>query len=153
MAVKGAIAAYRSISIAIADIFSGSAKLGPVGIAAAVAGTATMVGLIASQAKPPGAQFGGEVMEGGAVRVGEVGPEIIQLPEGARIQPLNVAERGDLRATAAQVAPLDLSPMLAELKSLKEGLNQIPKAISNIKMVTDMQRLEIGRMTAGAQLQ
>ena len=71
-----------------------------------------MIGLIASQAKLPGAQFGGEVMEGGAVKVGEVGPEIVQLPEGAKIKPLNVAERGDMRATATQVAPLDLKPML-----------------------------------------
>ena len=153
MAAKGAIAAYRSITKAIADIFSGSAKLGPVGIAAAAAGTATMVGLIASQAKPPGAQFGGEVEEGGAVRVGEVGPEIVQLPEGAKIKPLNVAERGDMRSTQAPQAQVDLSPMLAELKSLREGLNQIPASISQIKMVVDMNRLEIGRMTAGAKLQ
>ena len=126
------------------------------GIGMIVAGGAAAAGiayLYSQSNQTPGAQFGGEVMEGGAVRVGEVGPEIIQLPEGARIQPLNVAERGDLRATQAPQPPIDLSPMLAELKSLKEGLNQIPKAISNIKMVTDMQRLEIGRMTAGAQLQ
>jgi len=153
MAVKGAIAAYTSITKAIADIFSGSAKLGPVGIAAGAAGVATMVGLIASQTKPPGAQFGGEVEEGGTVRVGEVGPEIVQLPEGAKIKPLNVAERGDMRATQPAQAQVDLAPMLAELKSLREGLNQIPAAISNIKMVTDMNRLEIGRMTAGAKLQ
>jgi hypothetical protein len=92
-------------------------------------------------------------MEDGTVRVGEVGPEIIQLPEGARIQPLNVAERGDLRATATQVAPLDLKPMLDELKSLREGLNQIPKAMSSMKMVLDTNRLEAGRMINGAQVQ
>jgi len=154
MAIKGAIAAYTSITKAIADIFSENSKAGPiVGIAAGAAGVATMIGLISAQTKPPGAQFGGEVTMGGAVKVGEVGPEIVQLPEGAKIKPLNVAERGDMRATATQVAPVDLAPMLAELKSLKEGLNQIPSAISNIKMVTDMNRLEIGRMTAGAKLQ
>ena len=154
MAAKGAIAAYQSITKAIADIFSENSKAGPiVGIAAGAAGVATMIGLIASQAKPPGAQFGGEVEEGGAVKVGEVGPEIVQLPEGAKIKPLNVAERGDMRATQSVQAQVDLAPMLAELKSLKEGLNQIPSAISNIKMVTDMNRLEIGRMTAGAKLQ
>ena len=126
------------------------------GIGMIVAGAAASAGiayLYSQSNKTPGAQFGGEVMEGGTVRVGEVGPEIIQLPEGARIQPLNVAERGDLRATASQVAPLDLSPMLAELKSLREGLNQIPKAMSSMKMVLDTNRLEAGRMINGAQVQ
>ena len=149
-AASKSTAIANAAAYAIANPFKALAGLAVAGIA--IGGIA---GLIAGATgnDAPGAQFGGKVMKGGAVRVGEVGPEILQLPEGARIQPLNVAERGDLRATAAQVAPLDLSPMLAELKSLKEGLNQIPKAISNIKMVTDMQRLEIGRMTAGAQLQ
>jgi len=125
-----------------------------IGMIAAGAAAAAGISYLYSQSKQvPEAQFGGEVTMGGAVRVGEVGPEIVQLPEGAKIKPLNVAERGDMRATATQVAPLDLKPMLDELKSLKEGLNQIPSAISNIKMVTDMNRLEIGRMTAGAKLQ
>jgi hypothetical protein len=165
MAVKGAMVAYSSISTAIAKLFSGNAPYGPVGIAAAIAGTATMVGLIASSAKIPNAEFGGKVTKPGFIKVGEGGKkEVMELegssfgidayaPEGAKIKPLNVAERGDLRATATQVAPLDLKPMLDELKSLREGFNRLPLAISNIKMVTDMNRLEIGRMTNGAQVQ
>lgn len=125
-----------------------------IGMIAAGAAAAAGISYLYSQSKQvPEAQFGGEVEEGGAVRVGEVGPEIVQLPEGARIKPLNVAERGDMRATQTPQAQVDLSPMLAELKSLREGLNQIPAAISQIKMVVDMNRLEIGRMTAGAKLQ
>jgi hypothetical protein len=58
-----------------------------------------------------------------------------------------------MRATQSPQPQIDLSPMLAELKSLREGLNQIPAAISQIKMVVDMNRLEIGRMTSGAKLQ
>lgn len=165
MAARAAIATARLIGGAIASIFSGNALLGPAGILAAVAGTATMVGLIAASSKIPNAEFGGDVTSAGIIKVGEGGKkEVLEYegnsfgidayaPEGAKIRPLNVAERGDLRATATQVAPLDLAPMLAELKSLKEGFMLLPKAISNIKMVTDMQRLEIGRMTAGAQLQ
>ena len=125
-----------------------------IGMIAAGAAAAAGISYLYSQSKQvPEAQFGGEVTMGGAVKVGEVGPEIVQLPEGAKIKPLNVAERGDMRATATQVAPLDLAPMLAELKNLKEGLNQIPASISNIKMVVDMNRLEMGRMIAGAKLQ
>jgi hypothetical protein len=125
-----------------------------IGMIAAGAAAAAGISYLYSQSKQiPEAQFGGEVMDGGAVKVGEVGPEIVQLPEGARIQPLNVAERGDMRATQSPQPQIDLSPMLAELKSLREGLNQIPAAISQIKMVVDMNRLEIGRMTSGAKLQ
>jgi len=154
MAGKAAVAAYRSITKAIAEIFSGSSKYGPLGIAAAVAGTATMVGLIAAQAKPPGAQFGGEVQEGGAVKVGEVGPEIVQLPEGAKIKPLNVAERGDMRATNQGSAPsIDLSPLISEIKSLKETMAQQQHAISQMKVVINPNRLEVGQMTNSAQLQ
>ena len=165
MAVKGAMVAISSISTAIAKLFSGNAPFGPVGIAAAIEGTATMVGLISSSSKIPNAEFGGKVKKGGVVRVGEGGKkEVLEYngnsfgidayaPEGAKITPLNVAERGDLRATATQVAPLDLKPMLDELKSLREGFNRLPLAISNIKMVTDTQRFEIGRMVAGSQLQ
>ena len=165
MAARAAIASAQLIGGAIASIFSGNALLGPAGILAAIAGTATMVGLIASSSKIPGAEFGGEVTSAGFVRGGENNKnEVLEygdsllgidtyLPEGAKIKPLNVAERGDLRATATQVAPLDLKPMLDELKSLREGFNRLPLAISNIKMVTDTQRLEIGRMVAGSQLQ
>ena len=165
MAARAAIATARLIGGAIASIFSGNALLGPAGILAAVAGTATMVGLIAASAKIPNAEFGGDVTSAGFVRVGENNKnEVLEYgdssfgidayaPEGAKITPLNVAERGDLRATATQVAPLDLKPMLDELKSLREGFNRLPLAISSMKMVLDTQRLETGRMVAGSQLQ
>jgi len=37
----------------------------------------------------PGLASGGEVTQGGRVRVGEVGPEVLDLPEGARVTPLS----------------------------------------------------------------
>ena len=140
----------NAAAYAIANPFKALAGLAVAGIA--IGGiTGLIAGAIGNDA--PGAQFGGEVMEKGFVEVGEAGKELGYFPEGAKIKPLNVAERGDLRATAAQVAPLDLAPMLAELKSLREGLNQIPKAMSSMKMVLDTNRLEAGRMINGAQLQ
>jgi hypothetical protein len=155
MAGKAAVAAYQSITKAIADIFSSQSKAGPIiGIAAAAAGVATMVGLIASRSKPPGAQFGGEVEEGGMVRVGEVGPEIVQLPEGAKIKPLNVAERGDLRSpNQGSSTSIDLTPLISELKSLKEVMAQQQKAIAQMKVVINPNRLEVGQMINSAQLQ
>ena len=153
--LRAMAAASKSTAIANAAAYAVAnpfkALLGLAVAGAAIGGIAALISNASEDA--PGAQFGGEVTEGGAVRVGEVGPEIVQLPEGARIKPLNVAERGDMRATQSPQAQVDLSPMLAELKSLREGLNQIPAAISQIKMVVDMNRLEIGRMTAGAKLQ
>jgi uncharacterized protein YukE len=153
--LRAMAAASKSTAIANAAAYAVAnpfkALLGLAVAGAAIGGIAALISNASEDA--PGAQFGGEVTEGGAVRVGEVGPEIVQLPEGARIKPLNVAERGDMRATQTPQAQVDLSPMLAELKSLREGLNQIPAAISQIKMVVDMNRLEIGRMTAGAKLQ
>lgn len=41
----------------------------------------------------PRLQFGGEVERGGAVMVGEGGPEILQLPQGARVTPLEGRDR------------------------------------------------------------
>jgi len=153
--LRAMAAASKSTAIANAAAYAVAnpfkALLGLAVAGAAIGGIAALISNASEDA--PGAQFGGEVTEGGAVRVGEVGPEIVQLPEGARIKPLNVAERGDMRATQTPQAQVDLSPMLAELKSLREGLNQIPATISQIKMVVDMNRLEIGRMTAGAKLQ
>ena len=153
--LRAMAAASKSTAIANAAAYAVAnpfkALLGLAVAGAAIGGIAALISNASEDA--PGAQFGGEVTEGGAVRVGEVGPEIVQLPEGARIKPLNVAERGDMRATQTPQSQVDLSPMLAELKSLREGLNQIPAAISQIKMVVDMNRLEIGRMTAGAKLQ
>jgi hypothetical protein len=102
----------------------------------------------------PGAQFGGELTSGGAVKVGEVGPEIVQLPEGAKIKPLNVAERGDMRSTGQGSSPsIDLSPLLLELKSLKETMSTQQAAISQMKVVINPNRLEVGQMTNSAQLQ
>jgi hypothetical protein len=148
-AAKGTAIA-NAAAYAIANPFKALAGLAVAGIA--IGGIAGLIaGAIGNDI--PGAQFGAEVTEPGFIKVGEVGPEIVHLPEGAKTTPLNVAERGDLRATATQVAPLDLKPMLDELKSLREGFNRLPLAISNIKMVTDMNRLEIGRMTNGAQVQ
>ena len=153
--LRAMAAASKSTAIANAAAYAVAnpfkALLGLAAAGAAIGGIAALISNSSEDA--PGAQFGGEVQQGGAVRVGEVGPEIVQLPEGAKIKPLNVAERGDMRSTQAPQAQVDLSPMLAELKSLREGLNQIPASISQIKMVVDMNRLEIGRMTAGAKLQ
>jgi uncharacterized protein YukE len=148
-AAKGT-AISNAAAYAIANPFKAIAGLAVAGMV--IGGISTLIGGAIGN-DIPGAQFGGRVKKAGLVKVGEAGTEIAHFPEGATINPLNVAERGDLRATATQVAPLDLKPMLDELKSLREGFNRLPLAISNIKMVTDMNRLEIGRMTNGAQVQ
>lgn len=125
-----------------------------IGMIAAGAAAAAGISYLYSQSKQvPEAQFGGELTEGGAVRVGEVGPEMVQLPEGAKIKPLNVAERGDMRATQSSQPQIDLSPMLAELKSLRETMAQQQNAISQMKVVINPNRLEVGQMTNSAQLQ
>jgi hypothetical protein len=150
-AASKSTAIANAAAYAIANPFKALAGLAVAGIA--IGGIA---GLIAGATgnDAPGAQFGGEVQGGGAVRVGEVGPEIVQLPEGAKIKPLNVAERGDLRnPNQGSPSSIDLSPLLSTLISLKEVMSQQQKAISNIKVVINPNQLEVGQMTNSAQLQ
>jgi len=144
-----------AISEIIKSAYQSLGGLPGIGMIAAGAAAAAGIAYLYNQtSKVPGAQFGGEVREGGAVKVGEVGPEIIQLPEGAKIKPLNVAERGDMRATNQGSAPsIDLSPLISEIKSLKETMAQQQHAISQMKVVINPNRLEVGQMTNSAQLQ
>jgi hypothetical protein len=44
----------------------------------------------------PGLAEGGKVMQGGRVLVGEVGPEILDLPKGARVTPLDKTGNGNV---------------------------------------------------------
>lgn len=155
--LRAMAAASKNTAIANAAAFALTNPFGAIaGLAVAALVVGSVGGLIAGAIgnDTPGAQFGGKVMKGGKVRVGEAGTEILQLPEGAKIEPLNVAERGDLRSTTAIPGiPLELSSILAEFQKLNKVITQIPNSISKIKMVTDMQHLEIARMTAGSQLQ
>ena len=154
MAARAAIATARLIGGAIASIFSGNALLGPAGILAAVAGTATMVGLIAAQSKIPGAQFGAKVMEKGDVLVGEAGPEVLKnVPEGAKITTLNVAERGDLKATQSPQPSLDLTPLINKFESFGRLLSEQQLAISQMKIVMYPNAVQIGEMSSFAQVQ
>ena len=164
MKVAKAAKAAKALSLgeAVIDIVKSAYKslggLPGVGMIAAGAAAAAGIAYLYSESNKansaPGAQFGGEVEEGGAVRVGEVGPEIVQLPEGAKIKPLNVAERGDLRnPNQGSPSSIDLSPVISELKSLKEVMAQQQKAIAQMKVVINPNRLEVGQMINSAQLQ
>lgn len=55
---------------------------------AAIAATSVAAGI-------PGAATGGNVTVGGSVLIGEKGPEILNLPRGAQVVPLDRAPRGD----------------------------------------------------------
>jgi hypothetical protein len=151
-AASKSTAIANAAAYAIANPFK--ALLGLAVAGAAIGGISALISNAMGGDEAPGAQFGGELTSGGAVKVGEVGPEIVQLPEGAKIKPLNVAERGDMRSTGQGSSPsIDLSPLLLELKSLKETMSTQQTAISKMKVVINPNRLEIGQMTNSAQLQ
>lgn len=60
--------------------------------AAAMAGMGTAVGFANALAAIPGAAEGANIISGGSVLIGERGPEILNLPAGAQVLPLNRSE-------------------------------------------------------------
>ena len=153
MAVRGAIATAQFITRAVAAIFSGNAKFGPAGIISAAAGVAAMIGTIAAaKASVPQAQFGAEVMGGGNVMVGEVGPEIVSLPAGAKVNPLPVRERRDLQPQQTAVQN-DNKEMLQALTNMNQRMIEQQRAMSNMRVVLSTNAVEAGLVQNTAKIQ
>lgn len=153
MAVRGAIATAQFITRAVAAIFSGNAKFGPAGLISAAAGVAAMIGTIAAaKASVPQAQFGAEVMGGGDVMVGEVGPEIVSLPAGAKVNPLPVRERRDLQPQQTAVQN-DNKEMLQALTNMNQRMIEQQRAMSNMRVVLSTNAVEAGLVQNTAKIQ
>jgi hypothetical protein len=153
MAVRGAIATAQFITRAVAAIFSGNAKFGPAGLISAAAGVAAMIGTIAAaKASVPQAQFGAEVMGGGNVMVGEVGPEIVSLPAGAKVNPLPVRERRDLQPQQTAVQN-DNKEMLQALTNMNQRMVEQQRAMSNMRIVLSTNAVEAGLVQNTAKIQ
>lgn len=123
---------------------------------AAVAAVGVAVGgvmsLLSSKKKEPGAQFGGEVMEGGRVMVGEVGPEVLDLPSGARINPLPVNQRNDLRSSQSSPT-VDMSPVTQAMREMQAQNQQLAASLKNLQVVMYPAKVTAGQVTTESQIQ
>jgi len=144
-AIIGAIGAiYTSLS-AIPFV-------GPALATAAVVGMFSMMTKAKSEAKVPKAQFGAEVTGGGSVMVGEVGPEIINLPTGAKVNPLPVRERRDLQPQQTTVQS-DNKEMLQALNNMNQRMMEQQKSMGNMRVVMSTNALEAGMVQNTAKIQ
>lgn len=154
MAIKGAITTAQFIGRAVASIFTSFGQI-PFGVGIPVA-IGTVAGLFASvkaaQAMVPKAQFGAEVMGSGNVMVGEVGPEIVNLPAGARVNPLPVRERRDLQ-TQQSSTQNDNKEMLQALTNMSQRMVEQQRAMGNMRVVMSTNALEAGLVQNSAKIQ
>ena len=124
------------------------------GLALSVAGiiAAQMMSAKSQVGGTPGAQFGGEIMKGGRVMVGEVGPEILDLPSGARINPLPVNQRNDLRSS--QSAPtVDMAPVTQAMREMQAQNQQLAASLKNLQVVMYPANVTAGQVTTESQIQ
>jgi hypothetical protein len=154
MAIKGAITTAQFIGRAVASIFTSFGQI-PFGVGIPVA-IGTVAGLFASvkaaQAMVPKAQFGAEVMGSGNVMVGEVGPEIVNLPAGARVNPLPVRERRDLQ-TQQSSTQNDNKEMLQALTNMNQRMVEQQRAMSNMRIVLSTGAVEAGLVQNSSRIQ
>jgi hypothetical protein len=154
MAIKGAITTAQFIGRAVASIFTSFGQI-PFGVGIPLA-IGTVAGLYASikaaQAMVPKAQFGAEVMGSGNVMVGEVGPEIVNLPAGAKVNPLPVRERRDLQ-TQQSATQNDNKEMLQALTNMNQRMVEQQRAMSNMRVVMSTNALEAGLVQNSAKIQ
>jgi len=154
MAIKGAITTAQFIGQAVASIFTsfGQIPFG-VGIPVAIGTVAGLYAMIkAASSMVPKAQFGAEVMGGGRVMVGEVGPEILELPKGAKVNPLPVRERRDLQPQQSSTQN-DNKEMLQALTNMNQRMVEQQRAMSNMRVVLSTGAVEAGLVQNSAKIQ
>jgi len=154
MAIKGAITTAQFIGQAVASIFTsfGQIPFG-VGIPVAIGTVAGLYAMIkAASSMVPKAQFGAEVMGGGGVMVGEVGPEILELPKGAKVNPLPIRERRDLQPQQSSTQN-DNKEMLQALTNMNQRMVEQQRAMSNMRVVLSTGAVEAGLVQNSAKIQ
>lgn len=147
---------YPSIVSAITSIMGSFAKIPfgvgiPLGIAA-VTGLFSLISKAGSKSKVPKAQFGANIEGGGSVMVGEVGPEVVDLPAGAKVKPLPVKQRNDLQAP--QPAPsVDMTPVSNAMREMQTQNKQLASSLKNLQVVMYPSNLTAGQVTTEYQIQ
>jgi len=145
--------AQSAIAAGAENAFKTTSTIPYVGFAIAAGLAATVAGLIiGSMQKAPKAQFGAEVIGGGSVMVGEVGPEIVNLPAGAKVNPLPVRERRDLQPQQTTVQN-DNKEMLQALTNMNQRMVEQQRAMSNMRIVLSTNAVEAGLVQNTAKIQ
>ncbi len=152
-AAQWVVNAALSKTLSVAQVAVSKATAGAVAAAwapaAAAAATATLGGAAASGSAGlieihalsrslsgvPELAEGGDIIGGGRVMVGERGPELLDLPRGARVTPLDKAGRGDIHINIEMNGNIQASPEAA-----KEFARDIAVYVSEF-IDTERQRL------------
>lgn len=111
----------QSIATAIANIFSGEAALGPIGLGIAAAAVGGMVGMIAS------IKDGMIDPKGGLVVSGEKGTYKLD-PNDSIIAGTDINKPGSKsqsNQSSGGTTNIDISPLIAEMQGMRNILNQI----------------------------
>lgn len=138
-----------TITAAIGGIWKAVGSIPYIGPILATAAVGYMFNQISSaKSKIPKAQFGAEVKGSGNVMVGEVGPEIVSLPQGAKVNPLPVRERRDLAPQQAVAQNNN-----KEIQQTNNLLTQLLNKQTNTRMELSTNNLELGLVTNNAKVQ
>lgn len=100
----------------------------------------------------PKAQYGASITQGGRVMVGEVGPEIVDLPTGAKVNPLPVRERRDLQSQQ-QSSTNDNKEVLQALTNMNQRIMDQQRSMGNLRVVMSTNALEAGLVQNTAKIQ
>jgi len=100
----------------------------------------------------PKAQYGASITQGGRVMVGEVGPEIVDLPTGAKVNPLPVRERRDLQSQQ-QSSTNDNKEILQALTNMNQRIMDQQRSMGSMRVVMSTNALEAGLVQNTAKIQ
>jgi hypothetical protein len=84
--------------------------------------------------------------------VGEVGPEILELPKGAKVNPLPIRERRDLQPQQSSTQNNN-KEMLQALTNMNQRMVEQQRAMSNMRVVLSTGAVEAGLVQNSAKIQ
>ena len=137
------------VLMTITGALTGLMMGGPVGaLVGGLAGAAmdTTRGMALDAPNIPGLATGGNVISSGTVMVGEKGPEILELPEGARVTPLSNNDRTILDSN-------NNTEILNAIHNINKRLEEQYNAIKNMKIVLSTNKLETGLVQNAVEIQ